>query len=71
MYGCYYELLALIVKRVVVAHPGMLKLIFRSKQKNDRRDAEKLAKLLYLGEVSQVRLTFAPFPDPRRVLDFS
>lgn len=55
-YGCYYELLAPIAARVVVAHPGLLRLIFRSKQKNDRQDAEKLAKLLYLGEVPQVHV---------------
>jgi transposase len=39
---------------VVVAHPGQLRLIFRSKRKNDRVDAEKLAKLLYLDEVPTV-----------------
>ena len=40
--------------RVIVAHPGQLRLIFRSKRKHDRVDAEKLAKLLYLGEVPPV-----------------
>jgi hypothetical protein len=29
-----------------VAHPGRLRLIFRSKDKNGRKDAERLAKLL-------------------------
>jgi transposase len=38
----------------VVAHPGQLRLIFRSKNKNDRNDAERLAKLLDLGEVPAV-----------------
>ena len=28
---------------MTVAHPGQLRLIFRSKRKNDRMDAEKLA----------------------------
>ena len=42
--------------RVVVAHPGLLRLMFRSKQKNDRQDAEKLATLLSLGEVPQVHV---------------
>jgi len=55
-YGRYFELLSTVASRVVVAHPGLLKLIFRSKQKNDRRDAEKLAKLLYLGEVPAVHV---------------
>jgi transposase len=37
-------------------------LIFRSKHKNDRKDAEKLAKLLFLGEVPAVHV---PGPDVR------
>jgi transposase len=41
---------------VAVAHPGQLRLIFRSKKKNDRVDAAKLAKLLYLGEVPAVHV---------------
>lgn len=55
-YGHYYDLLKPLASRVVVAHPGHLRLIFRSKQKNDRRDAEKLAKLLYLGETPAVHV---------------
>jgi len=42
--------------RVLVAHPGQLRLIFRSKNKNDRNDAERLAKLLYLGETPTVHV---------------
>lgn len=53
-YGYLYEMLSEVAQRVVVAHPGQLRLIFRSKQKNDRADAEKLAKLLYLDEVPTV-----------------
>jgi transposase len=41
-------------ERVEVAHPGQLRLIFRSKRKNDSVDAERLAKLLYLDEVPPV-----------------
>jgi transposase len=52
-YGPLYDALASFCHRVVMAHPGRLRLIFRSKQKNDRIDAEKLAKLLYLDEVPQ------------------
>lgn len=55
-YGWCYELLRPLASRVVVAHPGLLRLIFRSRQKNDRADAEKLAKLLYLGEVPTVHV---------------
>lgn len=53
-YGWLYERLKRMAQKVVVAHPGQLRLIFRSKQKNDRVDAEKLAKLLYLDEVPPV-----------------
>lgn len=55
-YGHYHDLLQPIASRVVVAHPGQLRLIFRSKDKNDRNDAERLAKLLYLGEVPTVHV---------------
>lgn len=53
-YGWLYDRLARMAQRVTVAHPGHLRLIFRSKRKNDRADAEKLAKLLYLDEVPSV-----------------
>ena len=39
-----------------MAHPGRLRLIFRSKDKNDRKDAARLAKLLYLGEAPAVHV---------------
>lgn len=55
-YGPLYDRLSRMADRVEVAHPGHLRLIFRSKQKNDRADAEKLAKLLYLGEVPTVHV---------------
>jgi len=48
-----HDLLTPIAERVVVAHPGRLRLIFRSKKKNDRVDAEKIAKLLFLDELPQ------------------
>jgi transposase len=50
-YGYLHRELSRIARRVVVAHPGQLRLIFRAKRKNDRIDARKLAKLLYLDEV--------------------
>lgn len=58
-YGIYFELLSKVAERVVVAHPRLLRLIFCSKQKNDRRDAKKLAKLLYLDEVPPVHVPSA------------
>jgi transposase len=45
-----------IAQRVVVAHPGQLRLIFRSKKKNDRVDARKLATLLFLDQVPEVHV---------------
>ena len=61
-YGPLYEAMSQFAVRVEVAHPGHLRLIFRSKRKNDRVDAEKLAKLLYLGEVPTVHV---PSPEVR------
>jgi transposase len=55
-YGHYHDLLQPLAARVVVAHPGRLRLIFRSRDKNDRKDAERLAKLLYLGEAPAVHV---------------
>src|SRR6516225_11559629 len=58
-YGHYHDLLRPLAARVVVAQPGQLRLIFRSKAKNDRNDAERLAKLLYLGETPTVHVPAA------------
>jgi transposase len=55
-YGHYHDLFRPLAVRVLVAHPGQLRLIYRSKNKNDRKDAERLAKLLYLGEVPTVHV---------------
>jgi transposase len=55
-YGHYHDLLRPLAARVLVAHPGQLRLIFRSKNKNDRSNAERLAKLLYLGETPTVHV---------------
>ena len=58
-YGHYHDLLCPIAAGVTVAHPGRLRLILRSKDKNDRKDAERLAKLLYLGEAPAVHVPSA------------
>jgi transposase len=55
-YGPLAERLGKVAQRVVVAHPGQVRLIFRSKRKHDRVDAAKLAKLLFLGEVPAVHV---------------
>ncbi len=49
--GWLHDRLAAVAARVVVAHPGQLRMIFRAKRKNDRVDAKKLATLLFLDQV--------------------
>jgi transposase len=58
-YGHLYDELGKMALRVQVAHPGALRLIFRSRQKNDRMDAERLSKLLFLDEVPPVHVPSA------------
>jgi transposase len=55
-YGHLYEQLRPLAHHVAVAHPGKLRLIYGSKRKNDRVDAQKLAKLLLLGMVPPVHV---------------
>jgi transposase len=55
-YGPLAEKLKKLAQRVVVAHPGQVRLIFKSKRKHDRIDAAKLAKLLFLDEVPAVHV---------------
>ena len=57
-YGHLYEKFSALprARHVAVAHPGQLRLIYKSKKKNDRVDAAKLAKLLYLEMVPQVHV---------------
>lgn len=67
-YGYLHDHLKRMVRRVVVAHPGQLRLIFRSKRKNDRVDAEKLAKLLFLDEVPVVHVPSREMRSWRRLI---
>lgn len=69
-YGALYERLAKVADRITVAHPGQLRLIFRSKKKNDRIDARKLAKLLFLGEVPPVHVPDAEVRSWRSLIEF-
>ena len=55
-YGFIFEALLPVTRNISVAHPGLLSLIYRSKSKNDRADALKLAKLVYIGEVPSVHV---------------
>src|SRR5262249_37178532 len=60
-YGTLYDLLAELprARAVQVAHPAELQMIFRSRHKNDRVDARKLAKLLFMDEVPAVHVPAA------------
>ncbi|MFQ5694992.1 MAG: IS110 family transposase [Terriglobia bacterium] len=69
-YGWLYDVLVKLAVQVVVAHPGRLRLIFRSKRKNDRLDAERLAKLLFLGEVPPVHVPPAEVRAWRELINF-
>lgn len=69
-YGRFFELLRTVAVRVAVAHPGLLRLIYQSKKKNDRADALKLAKLLYVGEVPQVHVPSADVRAWRELITF-
>jgi transposase len=55
-YGWLYDQLQALAVRVFAAHPGRLRLIFKSRRKNDRIDARRLAKLLFLDEVPTVHV---------------
>ncbi len=60
-YGWMADELRRMTDQIYVAHPGRLRLIFKSRRKNDRLDARRLAKLLYLDEVPVVHV-----PSPER-----
>ena len=69
-YGWLYEQLADVAERVVVAHPARLKLIFKSRRKNDRLDAARLAKLLFLDEVPEVHVPPKARRDWRSLIEY-
>jgi transposase len=61
-YGYLHEKFGAMAHSVQVAHPGQLRLIYRSKKKHDRVDARKLAQLLFMDLVPQVHV---PSPNVR------
>jgi len=69
-YGHLYDQLKRIARRVLVAHPGQLRLIFRSKKKNDRVDARKLATLLYFDQVPTVHVPRVEVRSWRSFIEF-
>jgi transposase len=75
-YGFLHGRLSALADRVAVAHLGKLRLIYGDKRKNDRVDAAKVAKLLYLDAVPQchvpaadVRAWRGPVEYRRRLVD--
>lgn len=68
--GHLYDELAAVSRRVVVAHPGRLHLIFKSKRKNDRVDAQKLALLLLTDQVPEVYVPSGEVRDWRQLIVF-
>jgi transposase len=69
-YGFVFEALHPVAQHIAVAHPGLLRLIYRSKKKNDRADAHKLAKLLYIDEVPTVHVPPADTRAWRELITF-
>ncbi len=69
-YGHLYDQLKRIARHVVVAHPGLLRLIFKSKRKNDRVDVKKLAMLLLMDQVPQVHVPSAEVRSWRSLIVF-
>jgi len=69
-YGFVFEALSPVAKHIAVAHPGLLRLIYRSKKKNDRADALKLAKLLYIDQVPTVHVPSSDIRAWRELITF-
>ena len=69
-YGALYDQLAKIAHRIVVAHPGHLRLIYQAKNKTDRIDAGKLAKLLCLDLVPAVHVPNQDVRSWRQLIEF-
>jgi transposase len=66
-YGFMFDELSKIAACVKVAHPGHLRMIFRSKRKNDRVDA---AKLMYFDDVPEVHVPAADVRAWRQMITF-
>jgi transposase len=69
-YGYLHERLGKVADRIEVAHPGQLRLIFRSRKKSDRVDAAKIAKLLYLDAIPQVHVPNLDVRQWRGLIEF-
>ena len=69
-YGHLFDQLARRANSVQVAHPGELRLIFRSKKKHDRIDAARIGKILYLGVVPRVHVPKNEIRQWRGLIEF-
>src|SRR5688500_13334348 len=71
-YGHLYDRIAPLpmARHVSVAHPGQLRLIFKSKKKPDRVAAQKIAKLLYLDAVPPVHVPNIDVRSWRKLIEF-
>jgi transposase len=69
-YGALHDRLEALGAKAVVAHPGRLRLIFRSKRKTDRVDAGKLATLLFLDQVPRVHVPSVDTRAWRELIEF-
>ena len=68
--GWLFDRLKPMARRIEVAHPGQVRLIFRAKRKNDRVDAFKLAKLLFLDQVPKAYIPDASVRAWRSTVEF-
>lgn len=68
-YGWMYDELSQVAERVVVAHPGKLRLIYRSRRKNDRNDAYRLARLMLVDELPPVHVPPVDFRNWRSLIE--
>lgn len=68
-YGPLHEKLSKVARRVVMAHPASLRLIWNTRRKNDRIDAQKLAKMLYLDAVPQAHVPGVAVRQWRRLIE--
>ena len=69
-YGFLYDQLTPLLHEVHVAHPKQLAMIFRSRKKNDKNDAELLARLLAVQSISQVHVPSKDVRDWRQLINF-
>ena len=69
-YGFLYDQLTPLLHEVQVAHPKQLAMIFRSRKKNDKNDAELLARLLAVQSIPQVHVPSKDVRDWRQLINF-